>query len=188
MRRAVFLLTTAAALAAMLAFAGPALAQTTDDLAGAAQAQATDALAGAAQAQTELSGAEDSAAAAQAQIPDDPPVTVLQTELSGAEEVPGPGDPDGSGSATVIVIPPDTICYVLTAEGIEPATAAHIHEGERGEAGPVVQGLEPPTYGVSGGCTQADPALVSDLQENPDEYYVNVHNEEYPQGAIRGQL
>jgi len=67
MRRAVFLLTTAAALAAMLAFAGPALAQTTDDLAGAALAQ------------TELSGAEDSAETALAQIPDDPPVTVLQT-------------------------------------------------------------------------------------------------------------
>ena len=176
MRRAVFLLTTAAALAAMLAFAGPALAQTTADL------PVPDDL------QTQLSGAEDSAAAAQAQIPDDPPVTVLQTELSGEEEVPGPGDPDGSGSATVIVIPPDTICYVLTAEGIEPATAAHIHEGERGEAGPVVQGLEPPTYGASGGCTQADPALVSDLQENPEDYYVNVHNEEYPAGAIRGQL
>ena len=178
MRRAVFLLTTAAALAAMLAFAGPALAQTTD--------ASTDAPL-VPDLQTQLSGAEDSAGAALAQIPDDPPVTVLQTELSGAEEVP-PGDPDGSGSATVIVIPPDTICYVLTAEGIEPATAAHIHEGERGEAGPVVQGLEPPTYGASGGCTQADPALVSDLQENPDEYYVNVHNEEYPQGAIRGQL
>ncbi len=176
MRRAVFLLTTAAALAAMLAFAGPALAQT------------TDALAGAAQAQTELSGAEEFAGAALAQIPDDPPVTVLHTQLSGEEEVPGPGDPDGSGSATTIVISPDTICYVLTAENIAPATAAHIHVGKRGEAGPVVLPLEPPTYGASGGCTEADPALVSDIQENPDEYYVNVHNEEYPAGAIRGQL
>jgi CHRD domain-containing protein len=190
MRRAVFLLTTAAALAAMLAFAGPALAQTTDAPPDTdRQTQLSGAEDSAGPAQTEPSGgAEDSAGAAQAQIPDDPPVTVLQTELSGEEEVPGPGDPDGSGSATVIVIPPDTICYVLTAEGIEPATAAHIHEGERGEAGPVVQGLEPPTQGASGGCTQADPALVSDLQENPDEYYVNVHNEEYPAGAIRGQL
>jgi CHRD domain-containing protein len=150
MRRLLFLLSTAAALVAMLALAGPALAQSSST--------------------------------------DNPPVTVLQTELSGEEEVPGPGDPDGSGSATVFVIPPDTICYTLTAEGIEPATAAHIHEGDPGEAGPVVQGLEPPTSGASSGCTEADPELVSGLQENPDEYYVNVHNEEYPEGAIRGQL
>ena len=154
MRRLLFVLSTAAALVAMLALAGPALAQSS-------------------------SSTDD---------PPDPPVTVLQTELSGEEEVPGPGDPDGSGSATVIVIPPDTICYTLTAEGIEPATAAHIHQGGPGEAGPVVLPLEPPTSGVSGGCTEADPELVSGLQENPDEYYVNVHNEEYPEGAIRGQL
>jgi hypothetical protein len=149
MRRALFLLSTAATLVAIVALAGPALAQ---------------------------------------QSTADPTVTVLQTELSGQEEVPGPGDPDGSGSATIVVIPPDTICYTLTAEGIEPATAAHIHQGDPGEAGPVVLPLEPPTSGVSGGCTEADPELVSDLQENPGGYYVNVHNEEYPEGAIRGQL
>ena len=129
------------------------------------------------------------AAVAQSSVLDDfsPPVTVLQTELSGAEEVP-PGDPDGSGSATIILIRPNTICYVLTAENIAPATAAHIHEAPPGVAGDVVVPLEPPTYGASGGCTQADPELVSDIQENPDEYYVNVHNEDYPAGAIRGQL
>src|SRR5215210_1280191 len=139
MRRAVFLLTTAAALAAMLAFAGPALAQT-----NAADSLPTN---------------------------DNPPVTVLQTELSGAEEAPGPGDPDGSGSATIIVIPPDTICYVLTAENIAPATAAHIHEAPPGEPGPVVVPLDnPPTFGASGGCTQADPEVVSGIQENPEEY------------------
>ena len=169
MRRAVFLLTTAAALAAMLAFAGPALAQTTDEFAGAALAQATD-----------------------DPLPttDNPPVTVLQTDLSGAEEAPGPGDPDGSGSATIIAIPPDTVCYVLTAENIEPATAAHIHQAPPGEPGPVVVPLDnPPTYGASGGCTVVDdPEVVSDIQENPGDYYVNVHNAEYPNGAIRGQL
>ena len=150
MRRVLFLLSTAAALVAMLALAGPALAQSSSSTAN-------------------------------------PPVTVLQTELSGQEEVP-PGDPDGSGSATIIAIPPDTVCYVLTAENIAPATAAHIHQAPPGQPGPVVVPLEPPTYGASGGCTQADPEVVSGLQENPDEYYVNVHNEEYPEGAIRGQL
>ncbi len=179
MRRAVFLLTTAAALAVMLAFAGPALAQTTDDLAGAALSQTTDEFAGAALAQ-----------ATDDPLPttDNPPVTVLQTDLSGAEEAPGPGDPDGSGSATIIAIPPDTVCYVLTAENIAPATAAHIHQAPPGEPGPVVVPLAPPTYGASGGCTQAEPEVVSGLQENPGDYYVNVHNAEYPNGAIRGQL
>jgi hypothetical protein len=179
MRRAVFLLTTAAALAAMLAFAGPALAQTDADvLAGAALAQTPDEFAAAALAQTTDDPLPTN---------DNPPVTVLQTELSGAEEVP-PGDPDGSGSATIIVIPPDTICYVLTAEGIQPATAAHIHSGPPGVAGPVEVPLAAPTFGASGGCTQANPEDVSGIQENPGNYYVNVHNEEYPAGAIRGQL
>ena len=147
-------------------------------------------LVGALVAMMALSGA----AVAQSSVLDDfnldsPPVTVLRAELTGEEEVPGPGDPDGSGSATIIVIPStNTICYVLTAENIAPATAAHIHVGKRGEAGDVVVPLEPPTYGASGGCTQADPELVSNIQENPENYYVNVHNEPYPAGAIRGQL
>jgi hypothetical protein len=114
--------------------------------------------------------------------------TVLDAELTGEAEVPGPGDPDGSGSATVIVIPPDTICYTLTAEDIAPAQAAHIHFGSADVAGPVVTALKPPTFGVSGGCTSADPALVSNLAANPSAYYVNVHNAPYPDGAIRGQL
>ncbi len=147
-------------------------------------------LAGALVAMMALPGA----AVAQSSVLDDfnldsPPVTVLQTELSGEEEVP-PGDPDGSGSATIILIRPNTICYVLTAENIAPATAAHIHKAPPGEPGPVVVPLDnPPTYGASGGCTVVDdPEVVSDIQENPGNYYVNVHNAEYPEGAIRGQL
>jgi hypothetical protein len=193
MRRVLFLLTVAGAMVTMLALAGPALAQTADGQAGSALAQTPGGQEGPPAAAAAAQTPDVSEPAAAAQTPDvsdsaNPPITVLSAELTGEQEVPGPGDPDGSGEATVIVIPPDTICYVVTARGIEPATAAHIHEAPPGEAGPVVLPLEPPTYGVSGGCSQADPALVSDLQENPGDYYVNVHNEEYPQGAIRGQL
>ena len=114
--------------------------------------------------------------------------TVLHAQMTGEQEVPGPGDPNGFGRATIILLPPDTICYVLTARRIAPATAAHIHFGPPGEAGPVVVGLAPPTSGASGGCTSADPELVANIAAHPSQYYVNVHNDPYPEGAIRGQL
>jgi CHRD domain len=114
---------------------------------------------------------------------------VLSTTMTGAQEVPGPGDPDGRGTARIFLLPDGrTLCYLLTATGIEPATAAHIHRGSPTEAGPVVVPLSPPTFGVSGGCTEIDPALHQAIRTMPSAYYVNVHNTPFPGGAIRGQL
>jgi hypothetical protein len=113
----------------------------------------------------------------------------LATTLTGAAEVPGPGDPDGSGTALLRLNPgQEEICYELTAEGIAPARAAHIHVGEEGTAGPVVVGLMPPTNGASSGCATADRELILAIMQNPERYYVNVHNAQYPAGALRGQL
>lgn len=114
----------------------------------------------------------------------------LAAVLSGADEVPGPGDPDGSGTATVTVNPGrGVLCYELTVADIAPATAAHIHVAEAGVAGPVVVGLTPPTDGSSAGCVAGvDRALLKNIMKNPTQYYVNVHNPEYPPGAVRGQL
>jgi hypothetical protein len=110
------------------------------------------------------------------------------TRLTGAAEVPGPGDPDGRGFAFVRWDTDDgTICYNLFVRRIEPATAAHIHVGDENTAGPVVQALEAPTDGYSAGCVDND-ALAAALDANPDNYYVNVHNVDYPAGAARGQL
>jgi hypothetical protein len=53
--------------------------------------------------------------------------------------------------------------------------------------GDVVVELRPPTFGISSGCTSADPE-VGDIAANPWDYYVNVHNVPYPDGATRGQL
>ena len=63
----------------------------------------------------------------------------------------------------------------------------HIHIGAEGIAGPVVQGLTAPTDGHSSGCVVND-ALADALAADPGNYYVNVHNAEYPAGAVRGQL
>jgi len=116
-------------------------------------------------------------------------VATFTTTLLGENEVPGPGDPDGQGFAVFTLIRDEgLICYGLTAIGIEPATAAHIHEAPPDEAGPIVVPLEPPTTGGSGGCTEADPELIQAIIDNPSDYYANVHNEDYPAGALRGQL
>ncbi len=114
---------------------------------------------------------------------------LLTTTLTGAEEVPGPGDPDGTGFAAVTVNPgKGLVCYELSVSGIAPAAAAHIHEAPFGEVGDVVVGLAPPTDGSSSGCATVDRALAKEILKNPADYYVNVHNAEYPAGAIRGQL
>ena len=107
------------------------------------------------------------------------------TSLTGAAEVPGPGDPDGSGSASVALNQGmGEVCVEFTVEGVAPIIAAHIHVGPAGVAGPVVIPL--PASGS--GCVTADPELINDIRKNPENYCVNVHNQEFPAGALRGQL
>jgi hypothetical protein len=109
--------------------------------------------------------------------------------LTGAEEAPGPGDPDGSGTAVFHVNPGrGELHFELTVSGIAAPTAAHIHEAPAGSPGPVVVPLTAPTDGSSSGTVSIDREVALELIQHPEEYYVNVHNAEYPAGAIRGQL
>ena len=114
------------------------------------------------------------------------------TELLGANEVPGPGDPDGSGLAQLTLNPGQReVCFDLSVTGIAlPATGAHIHVGSAEEAGPIVVHLTAPdSTGHSSGCVQdVSRELILDIIKNPENYYVNVHNAVYPRGAVRGQL
>jgi hypothetical protein len=108
--------------------------------------------------------------------------------LTGAAEIAG-GDPDGSGTALIGLSPGgNEICFTLDVTGIATATAAHIHRGAAGVNGPVVVTLTPPSSGSSIGCVAVDPSLLKEILKNPEDFYVNVHNAEYPGGAIRGQL
>jgi hypothetical protein len=103
--------------------------------------------------------------------------------------VPNPGDPDGSGTAVIRVNPGQSeICYDLQVSGIAPATAAHIHEAPAGRAGPVVVTLEAPADGSSSGCVAVDREQAKEILEDSSDFYVNVHNAEFPGGALRGQL
>jgi hypothetical protein len=130
--------------------------------------------------------------------------TVLNTDLDGREEVATDaansgvvGDPNGRGEVYVFGIDgdPTTLCYVLLVDKIETATMAHIHRGADGMNGPVVVNLAAPGDGDAADCLTEGEAgkfvggqTVGDILANPDDFYVNVHNAEYPGGAIRGQL
>lgn len=115
----------------------------------------------------------------------------LSASLTGAAEVPGPGDTDGQGQATIrLTAGEGRLCYQITASSITlPASAAHIHVGAAGTAGDIVVGLTPPdATGNTSGCVPAARTLVTAILANPAAYYVNVHTTDLPNGAIRGQL
>ena len=116
----------------------------------------------------------------------------FSTELTGAAEAPGPGDPDGSGSASLTLNPGlEQVCWEISVADVAQITAAHIHRAAAGVPGPVVVPLFPPlpdADGNSSGCIAADRDLILDIIQNPEEYYVNVHNADFPDVAVRGQL
>jgi CHRD domain len=116
----------------------------------------------------------------------------LEANLTGEQEVPGPGDRNGSGDAHLRVYRAK-VCYTLLVEDIRRPTAAHIHEGRRGVAGDIVVELNTPrrvadAVYLSRGCEGIGRSLSRDLRGHPARYYVNVHNNPFPDGAVRGQL
>jgi hypothetical protein len=111
--------------------------------------------------------------------------------MVGANEVPGPGDPDGSGFITVTLnVGQGTVCWDYTITNIAlPVTGAHIHDAPAGAAsGVVVPFRAADGSWPTSGCRAADPALIQAIIDFPENYYANVHNSEFPAGAIRGQL
>jgi predicted small lipoprotein YifL len=117
------------------------------------------------------------------------PVTQTLTATLSGTTGPTEGDADGSGTAQVVINEnTGELCYQLTVENIEPATMAHIHVGGSDETGGVVVPLDAPTEGMAEGCLTPDAETVGAILQNPEGYYVNVHNEPFPGGAVRGQL
>lgn len=112
----------------------------------------------------------------------------FSADLTGKSEVPR-GDRDGRGFATVKTKPGENrICYSLDAHRVRGVTMAHIHRGHFGENGPPVLTLKAPYGGESSGCKRASSSLIKEINRNPSRFYVNVHNMQFPNGAVRGQL
>lgn len=96
------------------------------------------------------------------------------------------GDPDGTGSARFRLYPAGgKVCARVTWDRIGAPNAAHIH---RASDGVVKVDL---TGSVTGGrnCTTGVPKrLVRRILDSPRRFYFNVHNADYPAGAIQGTL
>lgn len=112
----------------------------------------------------------------------------LSAVLSGSST----SDPDGSGMAHVTLNQgQEEVCFHLSYENIATPTRAHIHRGAAGVNGPIVvpffDFVDPPP---SQGCVTGDNIkdLIKEIRQNPEEFYVNIHNSDFPGGAIRGQL
>jgi hypothetical protein len=132
------------------------------------------------------------AAALTLAAPADAAVKRLEATMSGAQEAPTGGDPDGRGSARLRVNPAaKRVCFKITMRNIDASVAAHIHAGRRGQAGSIVVPLfeGASTATVRSGCVENQPkAVLRDIARHPKRFYVNVHTAAYPGGAIRGQL
>jgi hypothetical protein len=114
--------------------------------------------------------------------------------LSGDQVVPGPGDPDAAGSVDVgLDIDPDEggrVCTFWNITDLDPATAAEIRIGAPGAAGSAYLTVTPPDEeGTGGDCVRdLDPSVVQAILDDPTGFFIQVSNDAFPDGAIRGQI
>jgi hypothetical protein len=126
------------------------------------------------------------------------PVIVFQTVMTGAAEVPGPGDANAIGHATIMMEPDnDRVCWVVSWNRVDGTVfAAHIHGPADTEHAaailiPLFMGESFGGTGLNQGCIESAEVgpILDAIIANPELYYVNVHSlPDFGSGAIRGQL
>lgn len=118
-------------------------------------------------------------------------VKVEATNMSGAVEVPT-GDPDGTGNAKFkLKKKKGQVCFDADFQAIQAPFVAHIHKGDAGEPGPIKVLLFDTPGGATSpqsGCVDASSSLIKKIGKKPDSFYCNIHTDDFPAGAIRGQL
>jgi hypothetical protein len=125
------------------------------------------------------------------------------TPMSGAEEcntsvtptVCNVGDPDGSATGSITVnVGQQRVCWEFTnVTNVAPVNRGHIHNAPAGSNGGIVVDFFNVAAGTEGpltGCTTTPLSrdLLKDIIQNPSAYYLNLHNADFPAGAVRGQL
>lgn len=83
----------------------------------------------------------------------------------------------------------DKIYYRVTVSGVQAATRAHLHIGDAGERGEQVKlNLLPPRNSARECVRGLGERFIKKVARDSSSYYVDVHNNDYPGGALRGQL
>jgi len=112
-----------------------------------------------------------------------------EAEISSTTGLPNAGDLDGTGTAHVVVNPgQERICYDITVSGIAAPTRGHIHRAPAGTNGAIVVPFFEADAVDLNDCVDVTRALAIEIIQHPERFYVNVHNSEFPAGAMRGQL
>ena len=119
----------------------------------------------------------------------------LSTTMTGAEEAPGPGDPDATGQANLRLNQGQReVCFALTWANIDgTVVAGHIHVAPPGVPGQIVVPLFAGSFAgtdlIIFFVENVDRDLIKAIRQDPSAFYVNVHSSpNFPLGAVRGQL
>jgi hypothetical protein len=118
-------------------------------------------------------------------------VASFRAVLTGANETPAAADPDGLGNGFFTRDgAAGTVTFNLCFFNINAPTAAHIHRGGSNFTGGIIIPFNAPfVNGCSTGTvTGVATSLISEIIANPAGFYANIHNADFPGGAIRGQL
>jgi hypothetical protein len=112
----------------------------------------------------------------------------LAATLNVAQETPAAtgAKSDASGKFTGTLTGTKLKWTLTYAHLTGPATAAHIHGGKKGVAGPVLIALCGPCRSGVSGQSNLTPAQAKQLRNGGT--YVNVHTAKNPGGEIRGQI
>jgi hypothetical protein len=116
------------------------------------------------------------------------PSQIYRLRLSGSAETP-PGAQRGTGAAIIAFHGDSVLCWRFShLHGFTHATFAHIHIGATGRAGKIVVALSTASLLHHRGCVSLSPVLGKMIVSQPSRYYVNIHSQQYPAGAVRAQL
>ena len=128
-------------------------------------------------------------AAATSSKSDEPTKTdYLHATLKAGAQVPGPGKKGASGSVRIEFRPPRIVCYFVHYDNVPDASDAHVHKGKLQSAGPAVITMRNIDRGDIHGCEPVTHAFMYQLWNHPRDYYVDIHDKAFPNGAVRGQL